>query len=29
MPGGSKYQRHPTNGLGPGPEINRIPSWLK
>ena len=29
MPGGTKYQRYPDNGFGPGPEINRIPSWLQ
>ena len=29
MPGGSKYQRHPANGMGPGDIINRIPSYLQ
>jgi len=29
MPGGSKYMRHPNNGLGPPAEIIRIPSWIK
>jgi len=29
MPGGSKYMRHPNNGMGPPPEIVRIPSYIK
>ena len=29
MPGGSKYMRHPNNGLGPPEEIIRIPSYFK
>ena len=29
MPGGSKYMRHPNNGLGPPPEIIAIPHYFK
>ena len=28
-PGGSKYMRHPGNGLGPAAEIIGIPSYFK
>lgn len=29
MPGGTKYMRHPNNGMGPPPEIIRIPDYIK
>ena len=29
MPGGTKYQRYPRNGLGLPPEVCALPSYLK
>jgi len=29
MPGGTKYQRYPNNGLGYPPEVCAIPPWFQ